>query len=85
MKEIIIKSLMCAVYGIESRKNSHEMFGYDFMVDTNYKVWLLEINSSPSMDYSTVIFVFYSAHYNEVGQVSPLRYCKIDNRLCQCT
>jgi hypothetical protein len=41
MKEIIIKSLMCAVYGIESRKNSHEMFGYDFMVDTNYKVWLL--------------------------------------------
>jgi tubulin monoglycylase TTLL3/8 len=32
------------------------MFGYDFMVDTNYKVWLLEINSSPSMDYSTVIF-----------------------------
>ena len=31
------------------------MFGYDFMVDTNYKVWLLEINSSPSMDYSTVI------------------------------
>lgn len=55
MKEIVIKSLMCAVYGIQSRKNSHEMFGYDFMVDTNYKVWLLEINSSPSMDYSTVI------------------------------
>lgn len=44
---------MCAIYGIENRKNSHEMFGYDFMVDTNYKVWLLEINSSPSMDYST--------------------------------
>ena len=59
MKEIVIKSLMCAVYGIESRKNSHEMFGYDFMVDTNYKVWLLEINSSPSMDYSTVTFLFY--------------------------
>jgi len=34
------------------------MFGYDFMVDTNYKVWLLEINSSPSMDYSTVIYNF---------------------------
>jgi D-alanine-D-alanine ligase-like ATP-grasp enzyme len=30
------------------------MFGYDFMVDENYKVWLIEINSSPSMDYSTV-------------------------------
>ena len=58
MKDIVIKSLMCGVYGIENRKNSHEMFGYDFMVDTNYKVWLLEIISSPSMDYSTVCFCF---------------------------
>lgn len=83
MKEIVIKSLMCAVYGIESRKNSHEMFGYDFMVDTNYKVWLLEINSSPSMDYSTVTFCFiYSACYNKTGQIGLIRYCKIDNRLC---
>lgn len=24
------------------------------MVDDNMKVWLIEINSSPSMDYSTV-------------------------------
>jgi D-alanine-D-alanine ligase-like ATP-grasp enzyme len=33
---------------------THEMFGYDFMVDEAYNVWFIEINSSPSMDYSTV-------------------------------
>jgi tubulin monoglycylase TTLL3/8 len=33
------------------------MYGYDFMIDENYKVWLIEINSSPSMDYSTVIIL----------------------------
>jgi hypothetical protein len=54
MKDIVKWSLQSAQEYIENRKNSHEMFGYDFMVDENYKVWLIEINSSPSMDYSTV-------------------------------
>ena len=44
---------MCAVDGVQNRKNTHELFGYDFMIDSNYKVWLIEVNSSPSMDYST--------------------------------
>ena len=30
------------------------MFGYDFMIDDDYTVWLIEVNSSPAMDYSTV-------------------------------
>jgi hypothetical protein len=54
MKDIVKWSLQSAQEYIENRKNSHEMFGYDFMIDENYKVWLIEINSSPSMDYSTV-------------------------------
>lgn len=39
---------------VEQRKNTIEMFGYDFMIDDAYNVWLIEINSSPAMDYSTV-------------------------------
>lgn len=51
----MIYSLECAQDQIEGRKNSHEMFGYDFMIDDLYNVWFIEINSSPSMDYSTPI------------------------------
>ena len=60
MKEIIKQSLLCALDGVENRKNTHELFGYDFMIDENYKVWLIEINSSPSMDYSTVLPLLFS-------------------------
>ena len=33
------------------------MFGYDFMIDEYMNTWLIEVNSSPAMDYSTVIII----------------------------
>ena len=35
---------------VTNRKNSFEFFGYDFMVDDNLRVWLIEVNSSPSLE-----------------------------------
>lgn len=37
------------------RKNSFELLGLDLMITTNLAPWLLEINTSPTMEYSTVL------------------------------
>jgi len=55
MKKIIVWSLECVQDNIPSRKRSCELFGYDFMIDDNFNPWLIEINSSPAMDYSSAI------------------------------
>ncbi|CAM9125305.1 unnamed protein product, partial [Ectocarpus fasciculatus] len=53
MKEIAKVTLGCAVDMIEHRKNSWELYGFDYMVDDEYNAWLIEVNSSPACDYST--------------------------------
>lgn len=53
--QAIINSMLTAQDQVEQRKNTIEMFGYDFMIDDAYNVWLIEINSSPAMDYSTPV------------------------------
>ena len=55
MRDIARWSLMCASECIEHRKNSWELYGFDFMVDDSYNAWLIEINSSPACDYSTTV------------------------------
>ena len=55
MKKTVVWSLESVQDMIENKKNSVELYGYDFMVDENFNVWLIEINSSPAMDYSTVM------------------------------
>ena len=31
-------------------KNQFEMFGYDFMIDEDLKVYLIEVNTNPCLD-----------------------------------
>jgi tubulin monoglycylase TTLL3/8 len=57
MKDIAKWSLMCASEMIEHRKNSWELYGFDYMIDDQYNTWLIEINSSPACDYSTKVIL----------------------------
>jgi hypothetical protein len=56
--DIILSSLRCVSDSVQHRKNTTELFGYDFMLSTGNdkpKVWLIEVNSSPACDYSTPV------------------------------
>ena len=75
LKEIVIHSLQSVQDEVESRKNSFEVFGYDFMLDAEANPWLIEVNSSPSMDYSTVyiyiyIYICYIACNRKTSKIS---------------
>ncbi|CAK4084702.1 unnamed protein product [Aphanomyces euteiches] len=63
MKEIVVWSLSCVQDSIQHRKNSCELYGYDFMLDDTFKPWLIEVNSSPACDYSTAV----TKRYIETG------------------
>ncbi|CAG9466883.1 unnamed protein product [Pedinophyceae sp. YPF-701] len=55
MREAVVASLRCAQPNVLPRKGSCQLFGYDFMLDADCNVWLIEINSSPTMEASTPI------------------------------
>ena len=47
MQRVAKWALMCAQDMLENRKNSCEIYGYDFMLDADYNVWLLEVPARP--------------------------------------
>lgn len=55
MKSIIVWSIKSCEGSVTGKKGFFEMVGYDFMIDENLNPWLIEINMSPSMDYSTPV------------------------------
>ena len=55
IKNAIICSFYAAHHEIKQRENSHELYGYDFMIDEDLNVYLIEVNASPALDYSTKI------------------------------
>jgi Tubulin-tyrosine ligase family len=45
-----ISTLSCAhLLNPNKRMYSYEIYGYDFMIDSNCKTWMIEINTNPSL------------------------------------
>jgi len=55
MQRILIETCLAGQDTAESRKNSFEIYGADFMLDEQLKPWLIEINQGPTMATSTTV------------------------------
>ena len=56
IKALVIDTIRAVAGKIDYKKRMQcfEIFGYDFMVDRDYKVWLIEVNTNPCLDTSNV-------------------------------
>ena len=55
MKEIVVQTILSSWDKIEWRKNAVGNYGFDIMIDSNDKAWLIEVNKCPTMEYSTAV------------------------------
>ena len=76
IEEIVIKSLVSCMNVIPSNPNSFQLFGYDVFVDSDLKCWLLEVNSSPSLqkEYTLDKIIKQQLVDDIIQIVNPLNY-----------
>lgn len=55
MKKLATDTIKATYMQIDPKRNQYtfELFGYDFMVDDNQKVWLIEVNTNPCLELSS--------------------------------
>lgn len=52
MKAIATSAIHASALSLDPQKrtNNFEVFGLDFMIDADYKVWLIEVNTNPCLE-----------------------------------
>ena len=74
----------------ECKKGCFELFGFDVLIDEDFNVWLIEVNSSPAMDYSTplterlVKIVLEDAIKVVVDYANAKKKSKVDTGMFKC-
>jgi acid phosphatase class B len=53
IKDIIKITAKAARMNPNNRKNCFEIFGYDFIIDEEFNVYLLEVNTNPGLEESS--------------------------------
>jgi len=55
IRKIVADSIAATYQKLNASQRSHsfELLGYDFMVDTNWKPWIIEVNTNPCLALSS--------------------------------
>ncbi len=53
MKDLILDSILSQKEKLfTNKKNQYELFGYDFMIDEDLRVWMIEVNTNPYLGFA---------------------------------